>query len=260
MNSKHQEYSPISTAATTQSTGSNNSAPGSIVPPSEWSNQKVFIQQGIPIAGVPQKNSYLQLNELDTPSPNDKLESWGFVCYKYWILVSMAVVSILIVGKVLSLFFFGRAPWTIVSLFLCSWHFVQSICVFEGMNKRDVSYIENAIYLMKLYSPGFWICTAMHSIEVIEAIYARHFYNRHIGELLGLSFLIACFAWGLFYFCYIYGAMKVKDILEATQVPEVIPHHQQSIELPELQVRTHNNFKLTKEVALSPEIAVVEKV
>jgi len=221
MNSNHQEYSPISTATSTASSSTN--VPKCFADPSEKSNPKLFVQQGIPVASVPPKNSYLQINEFEIQPFVDKLETWNYVCYKYWILVSMAVVSIMVVGKVLALFFFGREPWIIVSLFLCSWHFVQSTFIFEGISKRNLDYIENGIYLMKLYSPGFWICIAVHSIEVIEMIYARHFYRRHTGELIGLAFIIACFVWGLFYFLYMYGAFKVKDILKANQLPQVIP-------------------------------------
>jgi len=141
----------------------------------EWQNSPDIIQQGIPVGSpgnpvmsypAPMSHFEVASSPVMVSAVNDpayaKLETWPYLLYKYWVLVSISAFLFGTAMICLRLGFSDQFAWELLNFGVHIWWVIQLVFVFEAISKRSEPKIDKALKLMKIFALVLWIFTFIH--------------------------------------------------------------------------------------------------
>jgi len=189
---------------------------------------------GIPVITVPQKN-YAPINAFDIHLSDDvivseqqrildKLETWPYLCYKYWVLTTISLNILSIVSYLAVLVGSEDRVWAALSLCFISWQMAGLISVFEGMNKKSLKLVKRAIRLMRSYQFALWVYVFIFVIGDFAYKSGKCHDLSCILKLFCMAFFSACLALGFYVVSFRIGAEKIRIILQQSE--DLLPFKQ----------------------------------
>jgi len=172
--------------------------------------------------------------EADTSVHLEKLNSFGYVIFKYWMLISFLwSIKDLIYGNGLEspesvksdmifmiIGFLGGLP-----LFI--WNMGNCLVVFEGIRRKNLKMMSKVINSLELYAIfkvvfDFFMLQSENGKAIMHHHARKQYPGIHDSDLgifdSTLFYVVLLLGWAIYYhFAFLFGAKKVRDTLKAHQ-------------------------------------------
>jgi len=106
------------------------------------------------------------------------LETWPYLLYKYWVLISISAFLFGTAMICLRLGFSDQFAWDLLNFSVHIWWVIQLVFVFEAISKRSEPKIDKALKLMKIFAVILWVFTFVRVTRTYTGMGWHRFLKR----------------------------------------------------------------------------------